>query len=365
MKNAFERMNAHIVPDEHLDSRVLDQAVKSKKPKARFRPLIAVAAMLVLILSATPIMAARIPMVNDLLYTVSPELAEKYAPVQLSASANGITMEIVAAKVTDAAAEFVLKIEGEALANKTVAPILTIKDYHGYTHTDGESLNDYEGVQEDREKGIWYFQYVVTYHDGTPVTEILRDNITVKLSGVDLSDLGREEGIEVPVIFTDYEQITVKHDRALYDYGFSRFGCGYGDEAYADIMDQEEYVLMTPGESVYDVTDKLALTGAAYIDGKLHVQMAATDCIVNHKVEWDYWRPYFVDAQGNKIRELYHNSFAMEHDGHETEYTECVYDIPEAELENYTMVAALMDFDAITAHCQVTFRISDLEYTTE
>lgn len=365
MKETFERMNTYIVPGENLNSRVLDLVAKPVREKTRFRPLIALAAVLAIIVCATPAMAKNIPMVNDLLYTVSPELAEKLAPVQLSASANGITMEVVAAKVTDAAAEFVVKIQGEVLANKVVTPILTVKDYHGYTHTNGESLNDYDGRREDQEKGIWYYRYVVTYHDGTPVTDVLRDNITVKLSGVDLSNFGQEDGVEVPVIFTGYELMTVNHERALFDYGFSQFGKGYHDETYADHMDREEYVLMTAGESVYDVTDKLALTGAAYIDGKLHVQMAATDCIVNNKVEWDYWRPYFIDAQGNKIRELYNNAFAIENDGHETEYTECVYDIPETELENYTMVVELMDFDAITANCQVTFRISDLEYTTE
>lgn len=364
MKDAFDTMNVYIQPDEALSAKVMAQAF-APKPRKLHRPLVAMAAVLAVIICATPAMAKNIPMVNDLLYTISPELAEKLAPVQLSTSANGITMEVMAAKVTDEAAEFVVKIQGEALANKAVAPILTIKDHHGYTVTSGESLNDYEGLQEDREKGIWYYRYVVTYHDGTPVTEILRDNITVKLSGVDLSNFGQEDGVEVPVIFTDYELMTVNYERALFDYGFSSFGKGYHDEAYADHMDREEYVLMTAGESVYAVTDKLALTGAAYIDGKLHVQMAATDCIVNNRVEWDYWRPYFIDAQGNKIRELYHNSFAIEEGGRETEYTECVYDIPEAELENYTMVVKLMDFDVITAHCQVTFRISDLEYTTE
>lgn len=365
MKEAFDRMNAYIVPDENLNSRVLDQAAKPVSTKTRFRPLIAIAAVLVLIFVATPVMAERIPLVNDLLYTISPELAEKLAPVQLSASANGITMEVVAAKVTDEAVEFVVKIQGEALANKSVAPILTVKDHHGYSDTRGESLNDYEGYQEDQKKGICYYRYTFTYHDGTPVTKILRDNITVKLGGVELRNFGQEDGVEVPVIFTDYELMTVNHDRALFDYGFSHFGMGYGDDAYADIRDREEYVLMTPSESVYDVTDKLALTGAVYIDGKLHVQMAATDRIVGNKLEWDYWHPYFVDDQGNEIQELYYNSFGIEDGSHEIQYTECVYDIPEAELENYTMLVKLMDFDVITAHCQVTFRISDLEYTTE
>ncbi len=365
MKEAFERMNTRIVPSENLNSRVLDQVAEHGRPKPRFRPVIAMAVVLAMIICATPAMAKNIPMVNDLLYTISPELAEKLAPVQLSASANGITMEVVAAKVTDDAAEFVVKIEGEALTNEAVAPILTVKDYHGYTHTNGESLNDYDGWREDLEKGIWYYRYIVTYHDGTPVTDILRDNITVKLSGVELSNFGQEDAVEVPVIFTGYELMTVNHERALFDYGFSSFGKGYHDDAYADHMDRKEYVLMTAGESVYAVTDKLALTGAAYIDGKFHVQMAATDCIVNNRVEWDYWRPYFIDAQGNKIQELYNNSFAIENDGHETEYTECVYDIPETELENYTMVVKLMDFDVIIAPCQVTFRIGDLEYTTE
>ena len=122
---------------------------------------------------------------------------------------------------------------------------------------------------------------------------------------------------------------------------------------------------MTPGESIYDVTDKLAITGAAYIDGKLHIQTRGIDRVVGSIVEWDYRRPCFLDADGNEIRELDYVNFSVEVDGHEIQYVECVYDIPEEDLGSYTMVIELIDDDAITSSCSVTFEIADVAETAE
>jgi hypothetical protein len=357
MKEAFDRMNAHIRPDAGLNSRVLDQIAAPAKTRRNFRPLAAVAAMLVLIILATPVMAGHTPLVNDLLYTISPELAEHYAPVQLSDTDQGITLEVMAAKVTDSSAEFVVRLEGEALAGKIVGPNLTIKDFNRNTRISAESLNDYEGLQEDRENGIWYYRYVVTYPDGTPVTKILRDNITVKLSLIYLDEVGQEDGVEIPIIFTDYEQRTVKYDRVLKDYGFSHFGGRAGFP--------EEFKLMTPGKSAYDATDRLSLTGAAYIDDLLHIQIAAKDVKINNKIIWSHFTPHLQDEEGNKMNPVNYYFFGIEKDGRETDYTEVIFDIPESELEHYTLRVKTMDSDTIFPNCKVTFRISDLEYTTE
>lgn len=358
MKKLYKEMNEHINPAPDLNDLVLEQA----KPRRRLnlRPLVAVAAVLVLLVAAMPVMAENVPLVHDALNLVAPELADRLVPVQMSDSDNGITMEVVAASAHDNVAEWVIKIEGDALAGWSfVGPLVKIKDHSGIfgmaTITNGESLNDYDEVFEDREKGIWYYKYQKTYPEGTTVEEILGDKMTIKLSGVLLTNVD-EEGVEVPVIFTDYELMTVERERWP-DYGFSRFG---GSE-----LGEEVRTMMKPGESVYDVTDKLYLTGAAYIDGKLHIQTAGVDKIVEARVEWDYKRPYFVDVDGNKIKELYNYSFAIEADGHEIEYVECIYDIPEEELANYTMRIVLMDDEAIASQCSVTFKIADVMESTD
>lgn len=359
MEKRFKDMNQHIRPMDDLSEQVMVKAT-GKQFGWNLRPLAAVAAVLALLIAATPTMAVNVPLVHDVLNRIAPELTDRLVPVQLSDEDNGIQMEVVAASVRDNVAEWVIKIEGEALKGWTfVDPLMKIRDHSGMfggaTTTDGESLNDYDEVFEDREKGIWYYRYQKTYPEGTAAEKILGDRMTIRLSGVLLTNIGKE-GVEVPVIFTDYELMTVERDRWP-DYGFSRFGGGGIEETVR--------TMMKPGERVYDVTDKLSLTGAAYMDGKLHIQTAGVDQIIGSSVEWGYMRPYFVDADGNKTRDLYHYSCAIKADGHETEYVECVFDIPEEELENYTMVIELIDDDAVASNCSVTFEIADVTEPTE
>lgn len=350
MEKRFKRMNEQIRPMDDLSEQVLAKAT-GKKSGWNLRPLAAMAAVLALLIVATPAMAANVPMVHDVLNRVAPELTDRLVPVQLADEDNGIRMEVVAASVHGNEAEWVIKIEGEALKGwDVIDPLVKIRDHCGIfgmtTRTEGESLNDDEGMPEDRENGIWYYRYRKNYPEGTTVEQILGDRMTIQMSGVLFTNVD-EEGVEVPVIFTDYELMTVVYERWNQDYGFMGFGYR-GDP-------KEEYTLMMPGESVYDVTDKLSLTGAAYIDGQLHIQTVGVD-----QTDWWYWRPHFVDSEDNKIREIDHTSFGFEENGHEIEYVECVYDIPEEELANYTMRIVLIDDESVASRCSVTFEIADV-----
>lgn len=365
MNKRFQKMNDHIRPMDDLNEQVLAK-VTGKKTGWNLRPLAAMAAVLALLIAATPAMAANVPLVHDVLNRVAPELTDRLVPVQLEDEDNGIRMEVVAASIYDNVAEWVVRIEGETLGGwDIVDPRITVKDHSRIwkmtTRTSGESLNDYPELSEDREKGIWYYRYRKTYPEGTTAEAILGDRMTIQLSSVILTDMERSR-IEVPVIFTDYELMTVERDRWT-EYGFSGYGRGGSTDYF--MHEQKVDILMTPGESVYDVTDKLSLTGAAYIDGKLHIQMAGVDMVIGNRVEWSYWNPEFVDAEGNRILELYHMCFHIEADGHETEYVECVYDIPEEELENYTMVIRLIDDNAVASKCSVTFEIADVAQPAE
>lgn len=111
MKEEFDRMNAHIAPHESLNSKVLDQALTHEKAPRRFRPLVAVAAMLVLILTALPVMAYSIPTISELMFQVSPQMAARFTPIQLSDTENGIRMEVVSTSIHGATAEICISFE--------------------------------------------------------------------------------------------------------------------------------------------------------------------------------------------------------------------------------------------------------------
>ena len=70
MKAAFQKLNEPIVPGKDLQDRVFEKI--EHKRVARLRPLTAVAAVLAVVLLATPVMASEA--IQDLMYQVSPEL---------------------------------------------------------------------------------------------------------------------------------------------------------------------------------------------------------------------------------------------------------------------------------------------------
>ena len=132
MKHTYEMMNEHITPDPCLNDQVLEQV--TFKPKRSFRPLAAMAAILALILAATPVMAAYVPPIAELMYQVSPEMAARFSLVQKSDTENGIQMEVVSASIHGATAEVCisfedlegdrisedLRVDGEDLLGKSV-----------------------------------------------------------------------------------------------------------------------------------------------------------------------------------------------------------------------------------------------------
>lgn len=123
MKEAFDRMNAHITPDESLNSKVLDQTVAPAKAHRRFRPLVAMAAMLVLVFTALPVMAYCIPSVSELMFQVSPQMAARFTPIQLSDTVNGIRMEVVSASIHGATAEICISfedVEGDRIGHRSL-----------------------------------------------------------------------------------------------------------------------------------------------------------------------------------------------------------------------------------------------------
>lgn len=359
MKKLFKSMNDRIRPADGLPDQVMEQTTAGNR-WANFRPIAAVAAVLVLVFMATPVLAEHIPWILE---RIAPELTKEYVSVEFSDTDNGITMEVTAASIHGNVAGLVVKIEGEALVEPVgVAPFIEVNGARP-TKTTISSLLDYEGAEADRAKGIYYYQVEITYSGGTTWEEILGDEMTIVLSEVRISGFASEEAVEVPIIFTDYEQITVERDRAMEDYGFCSFGTGYS-EGYEYYADMTEYVLMTPGESVYDVTDELSLTGAAYIDGKLHIQMAAWD-MNGGEPEWSYGVPYLVDSYGNWVTSIYRNLFALNEGGDRVDYEECIYDIPQERLENYKLMVNLKYHSTIDSNCQVTFRFSEDDVVKE
>lgn len=109
MKKRYQQMNEQINPSPALYHKVMEQA--EPRVHRRFRPVAVMAAVLALVLFATPVMAAYVPAINDLMYMVSPEMAARFSPVQKTCTRNGIKMEVVSASIHGAVTEVYISFE--------------------------------------------------------------------------------------------------------------------------------------------------------------------------------------------------------------------------------------------------------------
>lgn len=123
----YNRLNESIIPEPGLKGKIMEKAV-SRRGRI-LRPVAVMAALLALVVMATPVMATYVPAVGELMYQVAPEMAARFRPIQESCVEDGIRMEVAAASVHGATAEVCISVED-----------LEGDRVDGHLRTDGEEL---------------------------------------------------------------------------------------------------------------------------------------------------------------------------------------------------------------------------------
>lgn len=350
----YNSMNEKIVPNHGLNAEVMEKAA----PRGRnaFRPATAIAAMLVIAMMAVPVMAAAMPWILEV---ISPMLGKELEPVQRSVTNNGITMEVVAASVKGNKAELVVRIEGESLVEPVgVAPSL-VTNREGLESGTFHSIRDYDGVEEDHAKGIYYYQMLMTYRDGISLEEILAGEMTVTLDNIWLTS-SEFDDVRVPITPVESDQITMIKMSDLKEYGFNSFGCENIKECRVGCTMEHE-VIFPCEEMVYAVTEEMGISCITFIDGMLHIQMKMTTG--SQYKESAFCAPYLVDAQGNEKLGLIGYQFAQDDFTKQLGYSEYIFSVSPEELENYVI---RLDYRySIRPQCEVTFRFTEDEVVAE
>lgn len=359
MEKLFKRMNDRIVPDSRLNAAILEAAIPRKR--LNFRPLSAVAAVLAVILLTTPVMAAYVEPVNELLYQLSPEMAERFTPIRKTVNKNGIQMEVLSASVHGNVAEIVVSFEdfeGERLT-RNFLPEFNIRHYNPPLTLDSgmrvEGLtDDYSGYDTETGKAI----YLLTFHYlEQNLAELFENKITL------ICENGyrwlEPETYSVPLELTDTEIMTVEVERGyptdhVPEVPFDGFGTGAkgGNEEWNR---RTEYNLLTPGESAMELTKEAEITGIAFVDGQLHIQSRSLSNIVGCDT-------YLVDQEGNRIEPSVYTTFTIDEGKDRGFYKEEVFDITEAEMENYTLEIVVSASERIEGPWKVTFEFEEVDY---
>ena len=351
----YKKMNEQIMPDRALLQELLQEAREQKEKREHpgrywgrywgrgfLKASAAVAAVCLCACITLPVLASH-STVYQLMHLVSPELAQRFVPVQMWDEDQGIRMEVVSASIQGNEAQVYITMQ-DLEGDRIDATTDLFDSYNIWTNA-GSSIGHCEKVGFDEETGI--ITYLITITDDK---EIETGKVTFSVREF-IGQKEYYEDIEIPIPLTEAEEYPQTMTVSLK-------GAGGHWRDYVDFNDHEAKVLMPgPGDERFPV-EGMELTGLGYVDGLLHIQQAAPDNLENDN------HGFFeiVDSQGNE--QLYDYSLHFWGPTEETKtvaYTDEVYAIPPEALSEYSLQG---DFWISGIHVKgnwkVTFSLEDL-----
>lgn len=349
LEKTYKTMNSRITPAPVLVADTAELVQNSRKHDSRksrpfYRRPLAVAAMLALcFVLATPVLAANVPAIYELMYLVSPQVAQFFVPVQESCEDNGIRMEVVSAYIHGNTAEIYVTLQD--LTGDRVDETTDLFDSYSIRRA-FDSAATCQLVGYDEETKTASFLILITEwggHNitGSKLTFSVREFISRKTS---------LEDVEVSIDLAQVAEATATQTvRAV-----GRGGANLSKYT-ADLSNSA----LVPGPSIYTPVLGLDVTAIGYIGGMLHIQLATSEKLTfdNH----GYF--YLTDKAGKQILYDYSVSFVEGMDSvGRVDYQEFVFDIPQNEIGNYTLFGSFYTSGLNTkGRWQVTFPLAASE----
>jgi hypothetical protein len=348
-KERYCRMNAQIHPSDQLLQNILNSArdsdcTKRIKPLRFKRPAAALIALCICLTMAMPVLAANVEPIYQLMYQVSPSVAQFFMPVQKSSESNGIKMEVVSAYIHDDTAEIYVTMQD--LTGNRIDSTTDLNDSYSINRSFGGSASC-QRVGYDKKTNTATFLISITEWGNQKITG---DKITFSVKQF-ISDKKSYADIKIPIDLSlvDTDKSTKSVD--------STGGSGKNYEKY--IVDGKTTAL-TPSQAMDGFpVDGIELTGIGYIDGKLHIQTAAYDNL--DKDNHGYF--YLKDADGNRVDLDYDFHFLNQfQQPGRIDYYECVFDIPQEQLGKYALYGNFVTSGMHTeGNWRVTFPLEQAE----
>lgn len=325
-----------------LDQDLIDEAAlaRQKRPAKRLfrlRPLLTAAVFALALLVITPVLAAEIPSVYGLMYLVSPEIAQRFIPVQEACEDNGIRMEVVSTSIHENVAEIYITMQD--LTGDRIDGTTDLFDSYDI-HRPYDSAATCQQVGYDEATGTVTFLITIEEWDnpkiaGSKITFSVREFLSHK---TELED--------VPVE-ADLRQAETAPATLQLEPG------GLDSADYQLFEDQQQSVtVLEPSAPLCSPAENLSLTGMGYLDGALHLQLR-----MEEKLTLDpHGYLYLVNEVGDRLECSHSVSFLREENGERADYQEFVFDLPLEELSHYRLYGYFCTSDMRTqGNWQVTF----------
>ena len=349
-REKYRSMNEQISPDRKLINKIINSVDGPKretnKAKIIFRkPIIIMAMLMVLVLTATPVLSANVPAVYELMYLVSPTVAQFFMPVQKSWENNGIKMEVVSAYIHNDTAEVYITMQD--LIGERVDETTDLYDSYSVNRPFDSSATCQRVGYDEPTKTATFLISITEWGN----KKIVGDKITFSVREF-ISDKHTYNEIPIAVDLTSIDNTpsTKQVSRS-----------GGGGRKYKEYYPNSESKakVLVPTVPMKFPVEGIDFTGIGYVDGMLHIQTSVMDNLT--KDNHGYF--FLSDKNGNKIQCDYNVGFVENFDSdNRVDYEEYVFDIPQSEIGQYSLYGTFVTSGLFTeGNWQVTFPLEEIK----
>ena len=334
-KDLFDK----IKPSPALIAQVLsDEKDKGAKSRQQNRPIQVLAAALSLcILLAIPALAVRNQEGYRILYSLLPEVAQFFVPVQETSVDNGIEMEVISAHIEGDTAQVYVTMR-DLTANRVDETTDLFDSYS--INTPFDSMGHCMQVGFDPQTKTATFLITISHWDKQKITgKKITFSVREFISGKKVY-----ETVAIPYDFAEISKLQPSKEVASNGGGSS------------DQVNRTEVTVLVPGApvQVLPVAD-ITITAMGFIDNQLHIQAKYGDLSTRD----NHANIYLQNGQGETVNCVYNAYFRQDVGGESVSYCEFVFDIGIGQLEQYDIFGDFYISNQFTrGNWQITFPIS-------
>lgn len=310
---------------------------KVKRRTCRRYAALAAAAVLCVLLTVPALAFAGVNQAYEVLYAISPAIAQTLKPVQMSCEDNGIRMEVISASVQGDRADIYISMRD--LTGDRIDETVDLFDSYRINQPFDSSatcrLVSYDAQQKEATFLISITRWDKRDVGGDKVTFSVREF----LSGKQMS--------EGPLPQLELSSAAQSPDTRT---GVDIRGWSQPDGARMDV--EAVPVLTRQDDLLFSPVPGAQVTAMGYVDGKLHIQTHYDNILETDNHGYVYLR----DADGEVIHAGFSISFWDE--DHSGSYDEAVFDIPAEGSSGYQLCGAFWTGAKLTkGDWQVTFSL--------
>nr|WP_315025001.1 hypothetical protein [uncultured Aminipila sp.] len=349
-KEKYCKMNEAISPSQDLIKGIINkadaEAVHRNKVMVRFRrPALVLCALLVCVFTAIPVLAANVSSIYELMYLVSPSVAQSFLPVQKSSVSNGIEMEVVSAYIHGNTAEIYITMQD--LEGNRIDGTTDLNDSYDL-RIPFDSMAHCESVGYDEKTKTATFLINIT---GWENKEIVGDKLTFSVNEF----LSQKQEYKDVLVMEDLSE--VKDNLKTQNIRVSGYW-GLNPEQYIS-DDTESVKMLKPCKPLEFPIQGIDFTGIGYVDGMLHVQTAVKNNLKNDNHGYFELR----DKEGNVVSNTYGVGFTEDAaKDNRIDYDEHVFDITKSEIHKYSLYGYFVTSGMCTeGNWKVTFPLENAD----